>query len=163
MHINILDARWGAEAPHLARVSAWSSRPEIPRSFRTLISSRFLDDLELRDSSDVEAKAPHLAPVSALSARLGAPRGLRSSMSSTFSMTWSSARPRNSDFVDIFDDLELLEAAEPRFRRQFRRSGAPRSLRTSIASTVARISSSAGGALKIRAQNPASKSLSSHI
>ena len=72
-HICILDARWGAEAPHLARVSAWSSRPEIPRSFRTLISSRFLDDLELRDSSDVEAKAPHLAPVSALSARLGAP------------------------------------------------------------------------------------------
>ena len=70
------------------------------------------DDLELRDSFEIEAKAPHLAPVSALSARLGAPRGLRSSMSSTFSMTRSSARPPNLDFVDSFEDLELREASE---------------------------------------------------
>ena len=71
------------------------------------------DDLELRDSSEIEAKAPRLAPVSAWNARLGAPRGLRSSMSSTFSMTWSSAKPPNSDFVDIVEDLELREASEP--------------------------------------------------
>ena len=135
-------------------MGGWSppSRSRVRVEFPTWSSSKppnvdfvkVLDDFELRDSSEIEAKAPRLAPVSAWNARLGAPRGLRSSMSSIFSMTWSSARPRNLDFVDNSDDLELLEASEPWFRRQFRGSGAPPSLRTSISSTVARISSSAG-------------------
>ena len=153
-------------------MGGWSppSRSRVRVEFPTWNSSnlpnvdfvKVFDDLELRDSSEIEAKAPHLAPVSALSARLGAPRGLRSSMSSTFSMTWSSARPRNFDFVYTSEDLELLEASEPWFRQQFRGSGAPPIFRTSISSTVARISSSAGGARKTRVQDPAAKSLSSH-
>ena len=103
---------------------------------------KIFGDSELRDSSEIEAKAPHLAPVSALSARFEAPRSLRSSMSSRFSMTWSSARPRNLDFLHNSDDLELLEASETRFRRRCQGSGAPRRLRTSISSTVSTIGSS---------------------
>ena len=41
IYICILDARWGAEIPHLARVSAWKSRPGILRSLRTSITSFF--------------------------------------------------------------------------------------------------------------------------
>ena len=54
-----------------------------------------------------------------------APRSLITSISSTVSKIWSSAKPQNPDFVDSVEDLELREASEPPFRRQFRGFRAP--------------------------------------
>ena len=40
-------------------------------------------------------------------------------------MIWSSACPPNHDFVDMFQDLEIRDASDVRFHRQFKGLGAP--------------------------------------
>ena len=127
IYIYILDARWGAKAPHLARVSSLSARPGAPRKLSTTISSTLSTTCSTAEPpnsnfvDNFEAEAPHLARVSARGAWPGAPRSFRTSISSTFSRIWSSAKLPNLDFVDNFEELEHREASGPWFRRQFRR------------------------------------------
>ena len=131
-YIYILDARWGAKAPHLARVSSLSARPGAPRRLSTTISSTLSTTCSTAKLpkfdfvENFEAEAPHLARVSAWGARPGAPRDLRTSISSTFSEIWSSAKLPHFDFVVNFEELEHRETSGPRFRRQFQRFRAPR-------------------------------------
>ena len=70
-HICRLDARWGAKAPHLARVSSLSARPGAPRRLSTTISSTLSTTCSTTEPpnfnfvDNFEAEAPHLARVSA--------------------------------------------------------------------------------------------------
>ena len=98
-------------------------RSGAPRGLRTLISSSISriwssaraaklkfnensDDLELRVASEGRFRRQFRGS--------GVARGLRTSISSTVWRIWSSARPRNLDFVDSFEDLEAPRTGKTR-------------------------------------------------